>query len=115
MLRVNLMIGDRELSAADGRTFERIDPLTGEVATEAAAATIADAIAAAEAAARAFPAWSATGPGERRAKLNAAADLIAARAEDFAEAMIAETGATPAWCEFNVRAWRRRCCARPRR
>ena len=33
MLRVNLMIGDREMSAADGRTFERIDPLTGEVAT----------------------------------------------------------------------------------
>ncbi len=29
MLRVNLMLGDRELSAADGRTFERIDPLTG--------------------------------------------------------------------------------------
>jgi len=55
MLRVNLMIGDRELSAADGRTFQRIDPLTGEVASEAAAATIPDAIAAAEAAARAFP------------------------------------------------------------
>ena len=54
MLRVNLMIGDRELSAADGRTFERIDPLTGVVASEAAAATIADAIAAAEAASHAF-------------------------------------------------------------
>lgn len=103
MLRVNLMIGDRELSAADGRTFERIDPLTGEVASEAAAATIADAIAAAEAAARAFPAWSALGPSERRAKLNAAADVIASRAEDFAEAMIAETGATVPWCEMNVR------------
>jgi benzaldehyde dehydrogenase (NAD) len=103
MLRVNLMIGDRELSAADGRTFARIDPLTGEVASEAAAATIADAIAAAEAAARAFPAWSAVPPGDRRAKLNAAADIIASRAEDFAEAMIAEIGATVAWCEFNVR------------
>ena len=103
MLRVNLMIGDRELSAADGRTFDRRDPLTGEIATQAAAATIADAVAAADAAARAFPAWAATGPGERRALLNAAADLIAGRAEDFAEAMIAEVGATPAWCEFNVR------------
>jgi acyl-CoA reductase-like NAD-dependent aldehyde dehydrogenase len=103
MLRVNLMIGDRELSAADGRTFDRHDPLTGEIASQAAAATIADAVAAAEAAARAFPNWAATGPGERRALLNAAADLIAARAEDFAETMIAEIGATPAWCEFNVR------------
>ena len=64
MLRVNLMIGDRDVSATDGRTFERIDPLTGLVATEAAAATIADAVAAAEAAARAFAAWSALGPSE---------------------------------------------------
>jgi acyl-CoA reductase-like NAD-dependent aldehyde dehydrogenase len=103
MLRVQLMIGDRELPAADGRTFERIDPITGEVASEAAAATIPDAIAAAEAASRAFPAWSALGPSERRAKLLAAADVIASRAEDFAEAMIAEIGASPAWCEFNVR------------
>jgi acyl-CoA reductase-like NAD-dependent aldehyde dehydrogenase len=103
MLRVNLMIGDRDQSAADGRTFERIDPLTGEVATQAAAATIPDAIAAAEAASRAFAAWSQVGPGERRAKLIAAADIIQSRAEDFAEAMIAEVGATPAWCAFDVR------------
>ncbi len=103
MLRVSLMIGDRELAAADGRTFQRVDPLTGNVATEAAAATIPDAIAAAEAAARAFPSWSALGPSERRAKLLAAADVVESRAEDFAEAMIAEIGSTPAWCEFNVR------------
>ncbi len=103
MLRVNLMIGDREPSAADGRTFDRLDPLTGKIATQAAAATIMDAVAAADAASRAFPAWASTGPGERRALLNAAADLIAGRAEDFAETMIAEIGATPAWCEFNVK------------
>ena len=102
MLRVSLMIGDRESAAADGRTFSRIDPLTGEVATEAAAATIADAISAAEAAARAFPSWSAIGPTERRAKLLAAADVVETRGEDFAEAMIAEIGASPLWCEFNV-------------
>src|SRR5262245_11596028 len=103
MLRVNLMIGDREQSAADGRTFERIDPLTGEIATRAAAAAIADAGAAVEAAAQVLPAWAATGPSERRALLNAAADVIGARAEDFAEAMISEVGATAAWGEFNVR------------
>jgi acyl-CoA reductase-like NAD-dependent aldehyde dehydrogenase len=114
MLRVSLMIGDRDVSAADGRTFERIDPLTGLVATEAAAATIADAVAAAEAAARAFAAWSALGPSERRAKLMAAAEVVSSRAEDFAEAMMAEIGATAAWCEFNVR-WRPACCARRRR
>ena len=90
MLRVNLMIGDRDVSATDGRTFERIDPLTGLVATESAAATIADAVAAAEAAARAFAAWSALGPSERRAMLMAAAEVVQSRAEDFAEAMMAE-------------------------
>ena len=103
MLRVNLMIGDRDVSATYGRSFERIEPLTGLVATEAAAATIADAVAAAEAAARAFATWSALGPSERRAKLMAAAEVVQSRAEDFAEAMMAEIGATAAWCEFNVR------------
>jgi acyl-CoA reductase-like NAD-dependent aldehyde dehydrogenase len=103
MLRVRLMIGDRDLSAADGRTFHRIDPVTGEVATEAAAAGIPDAIAAAEAAARALSEWSILAPAARRAKLEAAADVIASRAEDFGAAMMAETGATPAWCELNVR------------
>ena len=53
--------------------------MTGAVATEAAAASIPDAIAAAEAAARAFPAWSALPPSERRAKLWAAAELIETR------------------------------------
>jgi acyl-CoA reductase-like NAD-dependent aldehyde dehydrogenase len=103
MLRVKLMIGDREMAAADGRTFQRVDPITGEVASEAAAATIPDAIAAAEAAERAFAHWSVLGPAARRARLMAAADLIEARIEDFAEAMMAEIAATPAWCEFNVR------------
>ncbi|MGH6768852.1 MAG: aldehyde dehydrogenase [Xanthobacteraceae bacterium] len=102
MLRVKLMIGDREMSAADGRTFQRLDPLTGEVASEAAAATIPDGIAAAEAAERAFARWSALGPGARRAGLMAAADVVETRMEDFAEAMMAEIGATPAWCKFNV-------------
>jgi acyl-CoA reductase-like NAD-dependent aldehyde dehydrogenase/ABC-type branched-subunit amino acid transport system ATPase component len=102
MLHVNLMIGDREMSAADGRTFERVDPLTGEIATRAAAATVADATAAADAAAAAFPAWAALGPSERRARLLAAADTLESRAEDFAESMITETGATAPWAGFNV-------------
>ncbi len=103
MLRVSLLIGERDLAAADGRTFQRLDPVTGAVATEAAAASIPDAIAAAEAAARAFPVWSALSPSERRAKLSAAADLIETRGEDFGAAMMAETAATASWCAYNVR------------
>ena len=41
MKHVSLMIGDRDVIAADGRTFDRIDPFTGDVATRAAAASVA--------------------------------------------------------------------------
>ena len=41
-------------------------------------------LAAVTAAQNAFPAWSSQGPGARRAKLNKAADLLEARAADFA-------------------------------
>ena len=102
MKHVNLIIGERDAQAADGRTFDRLDPMTGEVASRAAAATVADAIAAADAAAAAFPAWSATGPSERRMKLLAAADKLEARDKEFAETMLVETGGTGPWAHFNV-------------
>lgn len=98
---VKLLIGDRDTAASDGRSFERLDPVRGEVATRAAAASVADAQAAADAAAAAFPAWSALAPRERRALLNRAADAIAARTPDFVKAMAAETGAAPMWAAFN--------------
>ncbi len=72
------------------------------MATLAAAAQVEDAIAAAEAAAKAFPAWSALGPNARRAKLNKAADLLEARAAQFATLMMAETGCNNGWGHFNV-------------
>jgi acyl-CoA reductase-like NAD-dependent aldehyde dehydrogenase len=102
MKHVNLLIGEREITAADGRTFDRIDPFTGDIATRAAAASVADAIAAAEAAAAAFPAWAALGPSERRMKLLKAADLIDAKGEEFSELMVAECGAIGPWGHFNA-------------
>jgi acyl-CoA reductase-like NAD-dependent aldehyde dehydrogenase len=51
-----LSIGGRHSEALDGRTFERRNPVTGEVATVAAASGIADAVAAVETPAAAFPA-----------------------------------------------------------
>ena len=59
MSDVALLVSDRDLPAADGVVFERLNPITGDVATRAAAASVADAQAAAAAAAAAFPAWSA--------------------------------------------------------
>jgi acyl-CoA reductase-like NAD-dependent aldehyde dehydrogenase len=86
---------------APGTRFTRLNPVTGEVATEAKAFTVADANEAVEAAAAAFPAWSALGPNARRAALNKAADVLASKAEDFVEAMKGEIGATEGWARFN--------------
>lgn len=82
--------------------FERLNPVTGEVASSAPAMTAADMPAIAARAAAAFPAWAATGPGTRRALLMKAADALEARAQAFAEAMIAENGATFGFAMFNV-------------
>ena len=102
MQRVQLLIGGRELDAANGATFVRLNPMTGEAASTAAAATVADAIAAADAAAAAFPAWSSLGPTARRAKLMRAADVLESQAARFVELVTSETGATAGWTHFNV-------------
>src|SRR5690625_1836024 len=103
MNNVSLLIADQDRAADTGATFERISPLSNEVVTRAAAATIGDARAAADAAAAAFPAWSALGPGERRTRLLKAADILEARAGEFIELMQAELGATRMWAGFNAK------------
>ena len=102
MNEIHLLIGGERRRATDGASFERRNPLDHGVATRAPAATAADAVAAVEAAAAAFPAWAATGPGERRALLMKAAHALEARAESFTAAMAAETGASAIWAGFNV-------------
>jgi acyl-CoA reductase-like NAD-dependent aldehyde dehydrogenase len=99
---IRLLIDGADVPAASGAVFERKDPFTGKVATRAPAAGVADAKAAVDAAAAAFPAWSETGPGERRTLLLKAADLMSARVADFIAAAREETGATAPWIGFNV-------------
>ncbi len=99
---IKLLIAGRDVPAANSATFDRQNPISGEVATRAAAASVGDARAAADAAAGAFPKWSALGPNERRAKLAKAADLLEARAAQFATILTTETGATAGWGHFNV-------------
>jgi len=102
MFDIQLLIDNEAREATGGASFTRLNPMTNGEATKAAAATEADARAAASAAAAAFPAWSKTGPGERRALLLKAADLLEARTPDFIDRMTRETGATPGWAGFNV-------------
>jgi len=62
MEEVQLIIGGRDVAAKNAATFARKNPISGEDATRAAAASVEDAKAAADAAAAAFPKWSALGP-----------------------------------------------------
>jgi acyl-CoA reductase-like NAD-dependent aldehyde dehydrogenase len=103
MMDINLLIDDRDMAASTGATFERRDPITGDVASRAAAASVADAQAAADAAAAAFPAWSKLGPNARRSVLLKAADLLEGRAAEFVNLMATEIGATAGWAQFNVK------------
>jgi benzaldehyde dehydrogenase (NAD) len=102
MASISMLIGGESMQAHSGATFTRCNPLDGQVATMAPAASPKDAMAAVEAAAAAFPAWSGSAPGERRALLLKAAHALEARAADFARAMAAETGSSAIWAGFNV-------------
>jgi len=95
-----LIIG--ESNGSGTATFDRLNPMTGEIATTAAAASVADAHAAAEAAEAALPGWSALGPNARRAMLTKAAAALDARVDDFIDAMMGEIGATEGWARFNL-------------
>jgi acyl-CoA reductase-like NAD-dependent aldehyde dehydrogenase len=102
MVEVQLLIGDHDRPATGAATFSRLNPVSGEEASSAAAATVADAVAAADAAVDAFPLWSSLGPNERRTRLLRAADLLQARSMEFVSLMTAENGATTEWGQFNV-------------
>ena len=100
-MNVAMLIGGQETAARDGRTFDRHDPVTGEIATTAPAASVEDARDAVAAATAAFPAWSGMGPGQRRALLAKAADALESLAPEITEAMLTETGSTAPWAGFN--------------
>ncbi|MCJ2180979.1 aldehyde dehydrogenase [Novosphingobium album (ex Hu et al. 2023)] len=82
--------------------FQRISPLTGEVASSAEAMTAAQIPAITARAAAAQPEWAAMGPNARRSVLNKAADALEARKDAFVQAMMGEIGATAGWAMFNL-------------
>src|SRR5688500_8766682 len=82
--------------------FTRINPITGDAASEAAAMKASEMAAIAERAAAAFPAWSAQGPNARRAVMMKAAAALESKKDQFVEAMMGEIGATAGWAMFNL-------------
>ncbi|ENX59836.1 hypothetical protein F884_02964 [Acinetobacter sp. CIP 102143] len=99
---VQLLIHGQSVDASNQMTFKRISPIDGQVASIAAAATLADVDLAIESAAKAFPIWSKLSPTERRLRLLKAADLMDARTDQFIQIGMRETGSTATWYGFNV-------------
>ncbi|WP_155057730.1 gamma-aminobutyraldehyde dehydrogenase [Streptomyces blattellae] len=78
--------------AADGRTTEVVNPVTGEAYATAPLSGQADVDAAMAAAAAAFPGWRDTTPAERQKALLKIADAFEERAEDLIAAEVENTG-----------------------
>ncbi|QGF24281.1 NAD-dependent succinate-semialdehyde dehydrogenase [Raineyella fluvialis] len=87
-----LLINGQWRPAASGETLPVLDPATGAVLAEVAAADATDALEALAAASAAQPAWAAVAPRERAELLRAAYEAIIARAEEFAQCMTYEMG-----------------------
>ncbi|MEZ2721219.1 aldehyde dehydrogenase [Paenalcaligenes hominis] len=102
MVETTLLINGESRPASNGAYFERLSPLNEQVASKNAAATIEDVSAAVEAAAAAFPSWSALGPTTRRTYLLKAADIMDSYKDEFMRLGVAEAGGTPGWYGFNA-------------
>lgn len=101
-MTLDLLIAGELTPASDDKTYQRHDPVTGQIATTAAAASVDDALRAVASAQNALEQWATQGPDARRAVLTKAAEIMEARTADFVTAMIEETGATKIWAGFNV-------------
>jgi succinate-semialdehyde dehydrogenase / glutarate-semialdehyde dehydrogenase len=87
-----LFIDGKWRDSSDGRTLDVEDPSTGETLASVADATVADGLAALDAAVAAQADWAATAPRERGEILRRAFVAITARAEEFALLMTLEMG-----------------------
>ncbi|TCO62767.1 NAD-dependent succinate-semialdehyde dehydrogenase [Actinocrispum wychmicini] len=88
----DLYINGKAVPASDGGRFDVLDPATGKVIASVADGTVADAIAAVDAAAAAAAQWAATAPRERAETLRRAFVLMTERAEDLARLITLENG-----------------------
>jgi phenylacetaldehyde dehydrogenase len=89
-----LLIDGQWLEASDGRTEDVYNPSTGEVISQAASASLADAAAAVAAARRSFDdrRWTGLTPARRAGILWRVADLIEENAEEITELEMLDAG-----------------------
>jgi acyl-CoA reductase-like NAD-dependent aldehyde dehydrogenase len=90
--RRSLYINGAWVDAAGGSRFPVYNPSTGDVWSEVSDGTRADAKAAIEAAAEAWPTWSGMNHAERARILHRAGDVLEARQQEFHDVLIDEGG-----------------------
>ena len=84
------------------KMIDRLNPLSGDVASSSEAMTVEQVKAIASKAGDAFKSWRETGPNERRTLLLAAATEMQSRQAELVDAMVKEIGATAGWAMFNL-------------
>ncbi len=97
-----LYIAGKWVNAADGSTFDVLDPATGLVLTQVPDGTEGDMLAAVAAASDALPAWSATAPRVRSELLRATWQAMQDHRADLAYLMSMEMGKTLADADGEV-------------
>ncbi len=103
----NLLIDGERVPAAEGRTFETVNPASGEVFRTVAEAGTEDADRAVRAAARAFEGWSARTPIQRARVLYRWAELLDEHADELALIETRDMGMAMGdarWCAHNAAA-----------
>ncbi len=85
-------VGGDLVEAADGQTYELIDPVTGEAYATAARSRARDVEAALDAAQGAFESWSRRTPSERSRAMLGYADALEARAQELVDVECRNTG-----------------------
>ena len=92
LIRSDNFIDGKWVASAKGKRFDVTDPATGEVITQVADSDAADARAATDAAARAFPAWRDALPKDRAAVLHRWHALMVENADALGRLISLEQG-----------------------
>src|ERR1700747_627978 len=92
--------GNQWRQAAHKQVFEVREPYSGKLFARVAAGSRADARAAVDAAAKAFPEWAETTPAEKARLFLKAAEIVKRRRSEIAEVLARETGSTISFATF---------------
>ena len=88
--------------AQNDKTFEVHEPYSGKLFARVAAGSRADALAAVNAAAEAFPGWAETTPAEKARLFLKASEIVRRRRNEIAEILARETGSTISFSVFQM-------------